>query len=124
MGWKLGICYFYNILMKLPNIWVHVPPGKPNDEVSPKRLQVSDVPIKFQQGEKPLCFGKSMASVLYYIDMKKEVQEAIQKEINKLLNPEDIKMSPGDEREYGGWRGGLTKNKEKNMKKMRLIKKR
>ena len=58
--------------MKLLNIWVHVPPGKPNDEVSPKRLQVSDVPIKFQQGEKPLCFGNSMASALYYIDLKEE----------------------------------------------------
>ena len=58
--------------MKLPNIWVHVPPGKPNDEVSPKRLQVSDIPIQYQQGEKPLCFGKSMASALYYIDLKEE----------------------------------------------------
>ena len=56
--------------MKLPNIWVHVLPGKPNDEVSPKRLQVSDVPIQYQQGEKPLCFGKSLASALYYIDLK------------------------------------------------------
>ena len=61
---------FFKLLMKLLNICVHVPPGKPNDKVAPKRLQVADVPIQYQQGEKPLCFGKSMASVLFYIDLK------------------------------------------------------
>ena len=51
--------YLLSSLMKLPNIQVQVPPGKPNDEVAPKTLQVAAVPIKYQQGEKPLCFKKS-----------------------------------------------------------------
>ena len=60
--------------MKLLNIWVHVPPGNPNDEVAPKWLQVPDVLIQYQQGEKPLCFRKSMASALYYIDLKESAR--------------------------------------------------
>ena len=75
--------------MKLPNIWVHVPPGKLNDEVAPKRLQVADVPIKYQQGEKPLCFRKSMASALFYIDLKQasgDVNSIASHFSNKPLN--------------------------------------
>ena len=52
---------------------------------------------------------------------KKDVDQAIQKERNKLLNPEDMKMSPGDEREYGGWRGGLTKKEREEHDKDEVI---
>ena len=41
-------------------------------KVAPKLLQVADVPIKYQQGENPLCFAKSMASALFYVDLKGE----------------------------------------------------
>ena len=63
---------FYKLLMKLPNIWIHVPPGNPSDEVAPEWLLVADVPIKYKQGKDPLCFAKSMASVLYYVDLKEK----------------------------------------------------
>ena len=49
----------------------------------------------------------------------KKVHQAIQKEMDKFMNPEDTKMSAEEEAEYDGWRGCLIKEERKEHKKMR-----
>ena len=52
------------------------------------------------------------------------MHQAIQKEIDKLMNPEDTKMSKEEQTEYNVGKGIMTDEDRENMKKMRLFKKR
>ena len=51
------------------------------------------------------------------------MHQAIQKEMDKFMNPEDTKMSKEDQTEYDEWKGVMT-DKDKNKKNIRWSKNR
>ena len=62
---------FYNLVMKNPGQWMHVPVGAPRDEIAPQTLQTM-VSVKYPQQQASYCLCYLLASVLHYMGLEKE----------------------------------------------------
>ena len=62
---------FYNLVMKHPGQWMHVPVGAPREDIAPQTLQTM-VEVKYLQQQASYCLCYSLASALHYMGLEKE----------------------------------------------------
>ena len=63
----LSIVYF-RLATKLPNVWLHVPIGNSRADLAPGHT-LTNIPLRYPQGELNLCLIKALASTLYYMGL-------------------------------------------------------